>query len=84
MLYPSQFRGYFSRIAEKVQEKVEKAQHYDRQRDLILAVYLNERILAPEFRNELLKFIRRHPVFRRIAPFERVVFTGIRPGIVYP
>ena len=84
LLYPEDVDNYLPRIAKKVQEKVDKAQSYDNQRDLILAVYLNEWILSPDFEDELRNFMRRHPAFRDVAPFVRIVFTGIDDGVVYP
>lgn len=81
---PAKIRDYLRRVAETVQEKVDKAQSYDSQRYLMLAVYLNERILSPDFEKELQDFTRRHQAFQRIAPFERIVFTGIGHGVVYP
>lgn len=45
-------------------------------------MYLNEYIDLES--NELERFVRQHPAFRNIAPFDRIVFTGIGRGIVYP
>lgn len=81
---PAKVHDYLRCIAKRVQEKVRKAQRYDDRRDLILAVHLNERTFSPDFTSELQEFTRRHQAFRRIAPFERIVFTGIGQGVVYP
>ena len=81
---PAKVRAYLHRVAKKVQEKVSKAQGYDNQRDLILAVYLNEPILSQYFTRELQDFIREHQAFRCIDPFVRIVFSGIGEGVVYP
>ena len=80
----AQIQDYLHCIAKKVEEKVSNAQGYDNQRDLILAVYLNERILSQYFTRELQEFIRQHHAFRRIDPFVRIVFSGIGEGVVYP
>ena len=74
--------AYLGRIAEKVEEKVDKARGYDRQHELVLAMYLNERILRDDFEERLQDFTRRHSAFRSIAPFKRIVFTGIGFGVV--
>ena len=84
LLYPEDARKYRHCIAKKVREKIDKAQSYDNQRDLILAVYLNERVLYRDFKDELRNFMRRDPAFRDVAPFVRIVFTGIGHGVVYP
>ena len=81
---PAKVRAYLHCIARRVQEKVSEAQNYDNQLDLILAVYLNERILSQYFMRELQEFIREHQAFRRIDPFGRIVFSGIGEGVVYP
>ena len=84
LLYPEDARKYRHCIAKKVREKIDKAQSYDNQRDLILAVYLNELVLYQDFEDELRNFMRRDPAFRDVAPFVRIVFTGIGDGVVYP
>ena len=82
----AQIQDYLHCIARRVEEKVSKAQGYDNQRDLILAVYLNERILSQYFTRELEDFIRQHHAFRRIDPFVRIVFSlsSMGDGVVYP
>ena len=80
----AQIQDYLHCIARRVEEKVSNAQGYDNQRDLILAVYLNERILSQYFTRELQDFIREHQAFRCIDPFVRIVFSGIGEGVVYP
>ena len=73
---------YFQCIVKSIQKKVSKAQSYAKQRDLILAVYLNEFVdLEPM---GLENFVREHPAFQNIAPFALVVFSGIGNGVVYP
>ena len=81
---PAKVRAYLHCIVRRVQEKVRIAQNYDNQRDLILAVYLNEPILSQYFTRELQDFIREHQAFRSIDPFVRIVFSGIGEGVVYP
>ena len=83
LLYPEHARKYRYCIAKKVREKVGKARSYDNQRDLVLAVYLNERVLYPDFKDELRNFMRRDPVFLDITPFVRIVFTGKGHGVAY-
>ena len=82
---PTKVRAYLHRVAKEVQEKVSKAQGYDNQRDLILAVYLNEPILSQYFTRELQDFIREHQAFRSIDPFVHIVFSlsSMGDGVVY-
>lgn len=84
LLYPEDARKYRHCIAKKVREKIGKAKSYDKQRDLVLAVYLNERVLYLDFRDELRDFMRRDPAFCDITPFVRIVFTGKGRGVAYP
>ena len=84
LLHPKDVDDYLLCIAKKVREKIGKAKSYDKQRDLVLAVYLNERVLYPDFRDELRDFMRRDPAFCDITPFVRIVFTGKGLGVAYP
>ena len=79
---PAEIHAYLNCIARRVQNAVGKAHSYDQRQDLILAMYLNEFIDLES--NELERFVRQHPAFQNIAPFVRIVFTGIGHGVVYP
>lgn len=82
---PARIQDYLRCIVKRIKEKVAKAQGYNSQRDLILAVYLNERLLpTPDFKMSLQEFMRRQRAFQRTSPFVRIVFTGRGRGVVYP